>query len=80
MSGTDTFSARIQTAGAAMALPVSDEQAATLQAYIGQLQRWNRTYNLTALRQPEQMLVQHVFDSLSIVGPIDNYCIKNTVK
>nr|WP_237173318.1 16S rRNA (guanine(527)-N(7))-methyltransferase RsmG [Paracandidimonas lactea] len=62
-----------------MALPVSDEQAATLQAYIGQLQRWNRTYNLTALRQPEQMLVQHVFDSLSIVGPIDKLLYKNTV-
>src|SRR5690606_19753853 len=32
-----------------------------------QLQRWNKAYNLTAIRDPEKMLVQHVFDSLAIV-------------
>jgi len=38
--------------------------------YLDQLQRWNRTYNLTALRDPGQMLVQHVFDSLAALPPI----------
>ncbi|WP_245153826.1 16S rRNA (guanine(527)-N(7))-methyltransferase RsmG [Allopusillimonas ginsengisoli] len=62
-----------------MGVAVSADQALALQAYIEQLQRWNRTYNLTALRHPDQMLVQHIFDSLSIVKPISEELYKNTV-
>ncbi|TEA70038.1 16S rRNA (guanine(527)-N(7))-methyltransferase RsmG [Allopusillimonas ginsengisoli] len=75
----DTYRARIQAAGAGMGVAVSADQALALQAYIEQLQRWNRTYNLTALRHPDQMLVQHIFDSLSIVKPISEELYKNTV-
>ena len=53
-----------------LGLDMSDEQAATLLLYIEQMQRWNKTYNLTALKNKEQMLVQHVFDSLSVVVPL----------
>lgn len=42
-------------------------KAEQLLAYLQQLQHWNRAYNLTAIRKPEEMLVQHVFDSLSVV-------------
>lgn len=46
----------------------SDAAGATLMLqYLEHLQRWNRTYNLTAIRDPERMLVQHVFDSLAVV-------------
>ena len=38
-----------------------------LLAYLQQLQHWNKAYNLTAIRDPGKMLVQHVFDSLAIV-------------
>jgi len=72
------FGARIQAAGQALGLDINSRQEQALQAYIGQLQRWNRTYNLTALRQPEQMLVQHIFDSLSIVRPLQEILYKNT--
>ena len=34
------------------------------------LQRWNAVYNLTAIRDPAAMRVQHIFDSLAVVGPI----------
>ncbi len=37
-----------------------------LLAYLDLLAKWNRTYNLTAVRKPEQMLVRHLFDSLVI--------------
>jgi 16S rRNA (guanine527-N7)-methyltransferase len=42
--------------------------------YLEELQRWNRAYNLTAIRQPEQMLTHHIFDSLSILPYIKGDC------
>ena len=38
-----------------------------LLAYLALLQRWNATYNLTAIRDPEQMVTLHLLDSLAIV-------------
>jgi 16S rRNA (guanine527-N7)-methyltransferase len=46
---------------------LSDEQAGRLLDYLGLLSKWNAVYNLTAIRDPRQMLIQHVLDSLSIV-------------
>ncbi|HYG41742.1 MAG TPA: 16S rRNA (guanine(527)-N(7))-methyltransferase RsmG [Bordetella sp.] len=53
-----------------MALQVDAAQAGKLLAYLAQMQRWNRTYNLTAIRDPRQMLAQHLVDSLSVVNPL----------
>ncbi len=38
------------------------------------LQHWNKAYNLTAIREPEQMLIQHVFDSLAVVPHLLSLC------
>lgn len=35
--------------------------------YLDLLARWNRTYNLSAVREPAEMLVRHVFDSLAVL-------------
>ncbi len=35
--------------------------------YISLLHKWNQSYNLTAVKQPEQMLTRHVLDSLSVL-------------
>lgn len=37
-----------------------------LLAYLALLQRWNQTYNLTAIRDPREMLVKHLLDSLAM--------------
>ena len=47
------------------ALP-ADAQARLL-AYVHLLEKWNRTYNLTAVRVPEQMIPRHLLDSLAIL-------------
>ena len=36
-------------------------------AYINLLVRWNRSYNLTAVRDPQAMLLQHILDSLAVL-------------
>ncbi len=41
--------------------------AEPLLAYLALLQRWNQAYNLTAIREPREMLIKHLLDSLSLV-------------
>ena len=40
-------------------------------SYIALLNKWNKTYNLTAIKEPEQMLQRHVLDSLSVLSFIE---------
>ncbi len=47
-------------------LGLPDKYAPALLAYIDLLQRWNSTYNLTAIRDPRDMLVKHILDSLAM--------------
>jgi 16S rRNA (guanine527-N7)-methyltransferase len=44
--------------------------AAPLLDYLALLPHWNRTYNLTAIRDPGQMLVKHLFDALAIAAHV----------
>ena len=41
-------------------------QEATLLSYLALLERWNKTYNLTAIKDPMQMVTRHLLDSLSV--------------
>ena len=54
---------------AELALDVTTAQTDKLLAYLDLLQRWNATYNLTAVRDPAQMLVQHIADCLAVAPP-----------
>jgi 16S rRNA (guanine527-N7)-methyltransferase len=48
-------------------LALDDARIALLLEYIGLLDKWNGVYNLTAVRDPDQMLLQHVVDSLAVI-------------
>ncbi|HEX3638215.1 MAG TPA: 16S rRNA (guanine(527)-N(7))-methyltransferase RsmG [Paraburkholderia sp.] len=50
-----------------LGLVLSDAQLGKLLDYVALLSKWNAVYNLTAIRDPRQMLIQHILDSLSIV-------------
>lgn len=59
------------TAGvSALGLNLSEAQIGQLLAYLDLLQKWNRVYNLTALRDPQEMLTHHLLDSLTAVPPL----------
>ena len=47
-------------------LQLDPSHATALLAYLALLQRWNSTYNLTAIRDPHDMLVKHLLDSLAM--------------
>lgn len=49
-----------------MALPLSAMAQEKLLAYVGLLVKWNRVYNLTAVRDPAEMVTRHLLDSLSV--------------
>lgn len=55
---------------AALSLELSDPQVAQLLAYLDLIQKWNKVYNLTAVREPQEMLTQHLLDSLAAVPPL----------
>ncbi|SOE63736.1 16S rRNA m(7)G-527 methyltransferase [Burkholderia sp. OK233] len=50
-----------------LGLDLSDAQLGKLLDYVALLSKWNAVYNLTAIRDPRQMLIQHILDSLSVV-------------
>jgi len=52
----------------AAGISLSDQQKAQLVAYVGLLDKWNKAYNLTSVRDPQQMLVRHILDSI-VVAP-----------
>jgi len=54
----------------AMGLSLTDAQSAQLLAYGELILKWNKVYNLTALRDPAQVLTHHLLDSLSIIAPL----------
>jgi 16S rRNA (guanine527-N7)-methyltransferase len=48
-------------------IDLSQQQRQQLLDYVALLAKWNAVYNLTAIRDPRQMLIQHILDSLAIV-------------
>jgi 16S rRNA (guanine527-N7)-methyltransferase len=55
---------------AALDVALDDETVAKLLAYLALLSKWNRVYNLTAVRKPSEMLVHHVLDSIAVIAPL----------
>lgn len=53
-----------------LGLAPDDYQLRQLHDYLALLQRWNKTYNLTALRDPAQMFTHHLADCLAALPPL----------
>ncbi|QBK03965.1 16S rRNA (guanine(527)-N(7))-methyltransferase RsmG [Hylemonella gracilis] len=61
------LAARLESGVGALGLALSDAQRTQLLDYLGLIQKWNKVYNLTALRDAEDMLTHHVLDSLAVI-------------
>jgi 16S rRNA (guanine527-N7)-methyltransferase len=57
---------------AALGIALPAEARAQLAAYLALLAKWNQTYNLTAIREPERMVTHHALDALAVVPQIEH--------
>ena len=60
----------LKSGAAALDLSLSDAQFDQLLGYLALIQKWNQVYNLTAVRDPQEMLTHHLLDSLTAVTPL----------
>ena len=55
---------------AAMGISLFPAQLGQLLAYLDLIQKWNKVYNLTAVRNPHDMVTHHLLDSLAVIAPL----------
>ncbi len=61
-----TLTTDLQALLAKTSLQISEKQVQLLVQYVELLHKWNKAYNLTSVRDPQQMLVKHIMDSLMV--------------
>jgi 16S rRNA (guanine527-N7)-methyltransferase len=62
--------AALEAAATQLGLDLTPAQIDQLLAYLALIQKWNKVYNLTAVRDPAEMLTHHLIDSLSVISPL----------
>ncbi len=50
-----------------LGIQLDEEKVKKLLDYLSLLQKWNKVYNLTAIRDPQEMVALHILDSLAVV-------------
>jgi 16S rRNA (guanine527-N7)-methyltransferase len=66
MSGEAT----LRAGAAQLGLTLDDRQCERLLAYGALILKWNKVYNLTALRDPATVMTHHLLDSLAVIAPL----------
>ena len=64
------YESTLREGATSLGLSLSDTQIAQLLGYHALIQKWNKVYNLTAIREPGEMLTHHLLDSLAVVAPL----------
>lgn len=64
---SDEYRSRLVDGANQLGVSLTESQSSQLLCYLTLLNKWNKAYNLTAVRNPEEMLTRHLIDSLSIV-------------
>lgn len=66
----DGLVASLRAGATELGLELGEPTRNALLAFLQLLAKWNRVYNLTALRDPAAMLTHHLLDSLAVIGPL----------
>ena len=70
----------LRSGAQALGLVLTDAQIQHLLDYAALIQKWNKVYNLTALRDPADMLTHHLLDSLTAIAPLRRYTQGQPIK
>jgi 16S rRNA (guanine527-N7)-methyltransferase len=68
----------LQKGLADLGLTLTDEQQTQLLAYMDLIGKWTKVYNLTAVRDANEMLTHHLLDSLAVIAPLRRELAKLT--
>ena len=66
MSGEEALRAGLEQ----LRLELTEEQIAQLLTYQALIAKWTKVYNLTAVRDPAEMMTHHLLDSLAVIAPL----------
>lgn len=72
--------AALRAGVSALGLVLDDGQIDQLLAYLDWIAKWNRVYNLTAVREPAEMLTHHLLDSLAVIAPLNRERAGRTIR
>jgi 16S rRNA (guanine527-N7)-methyltransferase len=64
----------------ALGLDLSAEQQQRLLDYMALIQKWTKVYNLTAVRDPAEMLTHHLLDSLTAIAPLTRHTLGQPIR
>lgn len=67
VAGQGDLARTLERGVAELGITLAPEATQQLLAYVGELQKWNAAYNLTAVRDPHEMVVRHLLDSLAVL-------------
>jgi len=67
---SDVLQSTLKEGVQALGLTLSEAQLTQLLDYLALIQKWNKVYNLTAVRDPAEMLTHHLLDSLAVIQPL----------
>jgi 16S rRNA (guanine527-N7)-methyltransferase len=68
--GRAELEVRLRAGAAGLRVDLTDGQVAQLLDYLELIAKWTKVYNLTAVRDPAEMLGHHLLDSLAVVAPL----------
>ena len=72
-NSTDDLAPPLRQGAQAVGGSLSDAQIQQLLDFMALLQKWNKVYNLTAVRNPAEILTHHLLDSLAAVAPLQRH-------
>ena len=70
MTASTSLAAGLESGLRALGLSLTPAQQSQLLDFLALIQKWNQVYNLTAVRDPQEMLTHHLLDSLAVVAPL----------